>query len=153
MNMVYEKILVAIDGSDEAEWAFKKAVTIAKRNSAKLTLCNIIDSRELTVSTYGLYADTTMVENAEKFARELLERYQETAREMGLNQVDAIIKYGSPKTKISKEIAPEYQVDLIVCGATGMNAVERILVGSVSENILRYAKCDVLVVRTPKDEE
>ncbi|TXC86037.1 universal stress protein [Metabacillus litoralis] len=153
MNMVYEKILVAIDGSAEAEWAFKKAINIAKRNSAKLILCNIIDSRELTVSTYGLYADTSIVENAEKSAKELLESYQQTAKEMGLEQVEAIIKFGSPKTKISKEIAPQYQADLIVCGATGMNAVERILVGSVSENILRYAKCDVLVVRTPKEEE
>lgn len=153
MNMVYEKILVAIDGSEEAEWAFKKAINIAKRNSAKLILCNIIDARELTVSTYGLYADTSIVESAEKSAKELLESYTQTAKEMGLEQVEAILKFGSPKTKISKEVAPQNQADLIVCGATGLNAVERILVGSVSENILRYANCDVLVVRTPKEEE
>ncbi|MBM7602957.1 nucleotide-binding universal stress UspA family protein [Metabacillus crassostreae] len=152
MNMVYEKILVAIDGSEEAEWAFKKAINIAKRNSAQLILCNIIDSREVTVSTYGLYADSTFIEHAEKAAKELLETYQQTAKEQGIEQVKAIIKFGSPKTKISKEVAPYCQADLIVCGATGMNAVERILVGSVSENILRYASCDVLVVRTPKEE-
>ena len=57
------------------------------------------------------------------------------------------------KTKISKKIAPDKHVDLIVCGATGLNAVERILIGSVSQHILRYAKCDVLIVRTPKEAE
>ena len=50
--------------------------------------------------------------------------------------------------RFSKKI----QADLIICGATGLNAVERFLIGSVSENIVRSAKCDVLVIRTPEDE-
>lgn len=49
--------------------------------------------------------------------------------------------------KIAKEIAKEQNVDLILCGATGLNAVERFIIGSVSEYIIRYAPCDVLVVR------
>ncbi|APH05050.1 universal stress protein [Bacillus weihaiensis] len=153
MNMVYERILVAIDGSDESEWAFKKAVNIAKRNSAKLLICNVIDARELSGVTYGLYADTRLSKEAETYAHNLLEKRKQTAVEMGVEQVETLIKFGSPKTKISKEIAPEYDVDLIVCGATGMNTVERLMIGSVSENILRYATCDVLVVRTPKEED
>ena len=153
MNMVYKNILAAIDGSEEAEWAFKKAINVAKRNDARLILCNIIDSRELSLSPYGLYADNTIIQNAEKFANKLLTNYHQLALEAGLNEVESIIKYGSPKTKIAKELAPEHNVDLIVCGATGLNAVERFFIGSVSEHILRYAKCDVLVVRTPKEEE
>ena len=39
-----------------------------------------------------------------------------------------------------------------MCGATGLNAVERFLIGSVSEHIIRYAKCDVLVVRGDEEQ-
>lgn len=49
--------------------------------------------------------------------------------------------------KIAKDIANNVKADLIICGATGMNTVERFLIGSVSESITRHASCDVLVVR------
>ena len=57
------------------------------------------------------------------------------------------LEYGSPKVKIAKDIADKFEADLIIAGATGMNAVERFLIGSVTESITRYAKCDVLIVR------
>jgi nucleotide-binding universal stress UspA family protein len=148
--MAYKHILVAVDGSKEAEWAFKKAIEIAKRNDASLILSHIIDIR--TVATIEAY-DRTMMERAQKYAKELLENYKEQALAAGVKEVIADIEYGSPKVKIAKEVAPKYQADLIVCGATGLNAVERFLIGSVSEHITRYAKCDVLVVRTEKELE
>jgi nucleotide-binding universal stress UspA family protein len=148
MNMAYKKILVAVDGSKEAEWAFKKSVEIAKRNEASIILSHIIDVRNLaTVEAY----DRAIMERAEKHAKELLENYKKQALEAGVKEVITDIEYGSPKVKIAKEVAPKYETDLIVCGATGLNAVERFLIGSVSEHITRYAKCDVLVVRTEKE--
>ena len=53
------------------------------------------------------------------------------------------------KTVITKEIAKSVEADLIICGATGHTPVARYLIGSVSEAIVRSAKCDVLVIRTP----
>ncbi|MGF6949449.1 nucleotide-binding universal stress UspA family protein [Neobacillus sp. B4I6] len=50
---------------------------------------------------------------------------------------------------ITGDIAKVVKADLIMCGATGLNAVERFLTGSVSEAIVRSAKCDVLVIRRP----
>lgn len=79
-----------------------------------------------------------------------METYKEEAINAGIENVSIIIEYGSPKVKISKDIAQKYEADLILCGATGLNAVERFLIGSVSEYIVRHAKCDVLVVRTNK---
>ena len=58
----------------------------------------------------------------------------------------------SLSTKIPKDIAKKYEIDLIMCGATGLNAVERFLIGSVSEHITRHARCDVLVVRSEDTE-
>ncbi len=43
--ITYKNILIAVDGSHEAEWAFNRAVGVAKRNDAKLTIVNVIDSR------------------------------------------------------------------------------------------------------------
>ena len=67
-----------------------------------------------------------------------------------MQNVNVIVEYGSPKTMILKDISKKLDADLIICGATGLNAVERFLIGSVSENIVRSAKCDVLVIRTPE---
>lgn len=150
MTLKYKKILVAVDGSKEAEWAFKKAIEVAKRNNATLLLTHIIDTR--TFATVEAY-DRAIAERADSFAAELMQNYQKQAVDAGIKDVDYIVDYGSPKVKIPKDIAKNNGVDLIMCGATGLNAVERFFIGSVSEHITRYANCDVLVVRTPETVE
>lgn len=150
MGLEYQNILVAIDGSQEAEWAFKKAIDIAKRNNAKLLLAHVIDTR--TFATVEAY-DRTITERADQFASELLENYQKTAVNAGVENVNYVIEFGSPKVRIPKDIAKKQHCDLIICGATGLNTVERFFIGSVSEHIVRYATCDVLVVRTNMDKE
>lgn len=140
----YKKILIAIDGSGAAKKGFEKGLSIAKANDAKLILTHVIDTR--TFATAEAY-DRSIVERANKYAHELIEEYEQAAKEAGITNVEKCIEYGSPKVKIPKDIAKEQQVDLIICGATGLNAVERFLIGSVSESITRYASCDVLVVR------
>ena len=142
--MNYENIVIAIDGSKASEKAFNKAVDIAKATNAKLVLTHIVDTR--TFATAEVY-DKSLSERAEKYARDLLNEYVENAKEAGVENVKSVLKYGSPKVAIAKEVAPEYDADLIVVGATGLNAVERFLIGSVSESVARYAKCDVLIVR------
>jgi nucleotide-binding universal stress UspA family protein len=147
MGVRYDHILVAIDGSKESEWALEKSIEIAKRNNAKLLLAHIIDTRSfMLIDSY----DPEIADRANKLAIDMLERYQSQAKAAGVSGVTYEIDYGSPKVKIPKEMAKKHQIDLIVCGATGMNAVERFLIGSVSEHITRYAPCDVLIVRTQK---
>ncbi|MFD1851881.1 universal stress protein [Oceanobacillus bengalensis] len=142
--MEYKKIIVAVDGSQAAEKAFNKSLDIVKRNNAKLILAHVVDSR--TFATAEAY-DRTLSERAEAYARELLDSYVDSAKEAGVTDIVRCIEYGSPKVKIAKTVAENFDADLIICGATGMGAVERFLIGSVSENITRHASCDVLVVR------
>ncbi len=144
MNNNYQKIVIAVDGSKASEKAFKKAVEIAKANNASLILSHIVDTR--TFATAEAY-DKSLSERAEKYARDLMNEYVANAKDAGVENVELVIKYGSPKVAIAKEIAPENDADLIIVGATGLNAVERFLIGSVSESVARYAKCDVLIVR------
>jgi nucleotide-binding universal stress UspA family protein len=142
--MLYKKILIAIDGSDAAQKAFEKALQVAKNNDAEIVLTHVIDVR--TFASAGAY-DRTLSERAEKYGKELLEEYVEKSKEAGITNVTTSLEYGSPKVKIAKDIADKFEADLIIAGATGMNAVERFLIGSVTESITRYAKCDVLIVR------
>ncbi|MFB4163020.1 universal stress protein [Alteribacillus sp. JSM 102045] len=141
----YNNILVAVDGSDEAKRAFTKAASIASENNAKLIIAHIIDTR--TFATIEQY-DRTIVSRAENYGQELLEQYKDEANQAGVEEVITVIDFGSPKVKIPKDIAKRYEADLIITGATGLNAVERMLIGSVSEAIARQAKCDVMIVRS-----
>lgn len=148
MGLKYQNILVAVDGSKEADWAFLKGIEVAKRNNATLLLIHVIDTRSFAlIEAY----DTVIGERAEKLAKDMLENYQRQAMDAGLTEVQYEIEYGSPKVRIPRDLAKKHKVDLIICGATGMNMVERFFIGSVSEHITRYAPCDVLIVRTEKD--
>ncbi|MGG3560364.1 universal stress protein [Neobacillus rhizosphaerae] len=147
MGLKYKNILVAIDGSKEADWALRKGIEIAKRNNSDLLLVHVIDTRSFAlIEAY----DTVIGERAEKLAKDMLENYQKQAMDAGIAEVQYEIDFGSPKVRIPRDIAKKHNVDLIICGATGMNVVERFFIGSVSEHITRYAPCDVLVVRTEK---
>ncbi|ASE36315.1 MULTISPECIES: universal stress protein [Staphylococcus] len=148
--LTYKNILIAVDGSHEAEWAFNKAVEVAKRNDAQLTVVNVIDSR--TYSSYEVY-DAQFTEKSKNFSEDLLQGYKEVATNAGVTQVTTRLEFGSPKAIIPKKLATELGIDLIMCGTSGLNAVERFIVGSVSESIVRHSPCDVLVVRTEEMPE
>ncbi|WP_042354801.1 universal stress protein [Bacillus rubiinfantis] len=148
MGLKYQNIMVAIDGSKEADWAFKKGIEIAKRNNAKMLLVHVIDTRSFAIiEAY----DSVVGDRAEKLATEMLENYLQHALDAGVTDVQYEIDFGSPKIRIARELAKNHEIDLILCGATGLNTVERFFMGSVSEHIVRYAPCDVLVIRKEKE--
>ncbi|WP_216828983.1 universal stress protein [Alkalihalobacterium elongatum] len=144
MEKNYRNVLVAVDGSEEANVALNKAFDIVKKDNAQLFIAHVIDTR--TFATVEQY-DRTVVSRAEGYAKELLNEYKVKAEEAGVTNATTVLDFGSPKVRIAKDIAQKHEIDLIVTGATGLNAVERILIGSVSEAITRNAKCDVLIVR------
>ncbi len=144
----YQNIVVAVDGSKEAELAFRKSIDVAKRNvGSTLHIIHVIDT-SIATSVDMLYDN--MAELIRKHGEVLLEGCRLQANEAGLENVNTIMTKGVPKTVLSKKLSEIVQVDLIVCGATGLNAVEQIFIGSNTEAIVRHAKCDVLVVRTPE---
>lgn len=144
MTLKYHNILVAIDGSKEAEMAFKKSVAIAARNNATLNLVSIIDTSFGSFEAYG----REFADKATASAHELLEQYKKEAETDGVQNVNIVVELGNAKAKIPGELASRLKADLIICGATGVSAAERIFLGSVSERIVRTAKVDVLVVRS-----
>ncbi|WP_088006439.1 universal stress protein [Indiicoccus explosivorum] len=149
MTIHYKQIIVAVDGSKEAEWALEKSIGIAKRNDAQLNIVTVIDPRVDAIEVYDRqYADLS-----HKRCEELLGKYRQRAEAAGVQKVNTLVSVGSPKKAISRDIAKKIHADLIVCGATGHSNMERFLIGSVSESIVRTSACDVLVVRTEEAAE
>lgn len=150
MLQEYENILVPVDGSYGAELAFEKAVAVAKRNDAHLHIVHIIDTRTFQdISSF----DSSIINEVTESVKKTLEKYVSEAQEAGLNNVDYSIEYGAPKTIVARDLPKQLDTDLIMIGATGLNAVARLLVGSVTEYVTRNAACDVLVVRTDLNNE
>lgn len=148
----YRRILVPVDGSEEAELAFKKAVAVAKRNGAdtELHLLHVVDTRAFqNISSF----DSSMVEQVTKTAKKTLDDYVDYAKKQGIDKVSYTIEYGAPKTIIARDVPKKLNADLIMIGATGLNAVERILIGSVTEFVTQTAVCDVMVIRTDLDNK
>ena len=141
----YKSIVVAVDGSKEAEYAFRKSIDVAKRNKGSiLNIVNVLDTR-----SFEAY-DRSIFDGAQQKSEQLLNDYKAQAEAEGIENVKIVIEYGSPKNILTKKIANSVEADLIMCGATGQTAVQRFLIGSVSEAIVRSATCDVLVIRTPE---
>nr|WP_305022904.1 universal stress protein [Lactobacillus sp. ESL0230] len=147
MMKQYHQIQVAVDGSKEAELAFQKAIEVAQRNNATLEILYVIDTKSFqNVSSF----DSDMVEQVANDAKEKLEKYYEVAQNAGIKEVHFSIEFGSPKAIIAQQFPKEHRIDLIILGSTGLNAVERMLIGSVTDYVTRTAPCDVLVCRSTK---
>lgn len=150
MEMTYKNIMIAVDGSDQADLAFRKGLEMAKRHKATLYLIHVVDTSPYRgIEIYDMHFTKKMLKQAES----LLDEYKTKAEQEGIENIQTIVKEGSPKTVITKSVTPRLNIDIIICGAKGVNAVERIFMGSVSEHIVRHANCDVLVVRNKNQVE
>lgn len=132
----YPYIMAPVDGSAEAEHAFKKAVQLARVNQSQLLIVYVQDNTETIELTRHM-----------KQMKELLESYEAYAKKQHVEAVQIRTIEGSPKQQIAKIIPESESINLIVIGATGRNAFERLMLGSVTEYVVRTAPCDVLVVR------
>ena len=146
----YTRVMVAVDGSKTSEIAFKKAVDIIARNQGKLYIAHIVDTRTLQV--FPQYErplnGSDFLNQQSNAAKQTLDKYKEWAEQRNVTDIEIIIKNGSPRTELADVLPEEYEIDLLILGATGLNAIERAFVGSVSQYVVRNASSDVLIVRT-----
>lgn len=120
--------------------------TIAKRNQAKL---HILYVNEVMGNYFGDFAfvTTNLQEELDEVAENQMKEHRNLAIEKGLTDIETYILYGYPKTLIANFNESKEKIDLIVMGATGLNAVERALVGSTTSYVVNHAPCNVLVVK------
>lgn len=136
MDREYSRIMVPVDGSQQSINAFKKAVQIAKRNQAELRLVTIVD----TTSDAG---EAEIIEREKDGLFTALEEHAE--REQLTIKKD--VKFGNAKKLIAEELVKDWQIDLIIMGATGKGRIAKLFVGTVTSYVVRHARCDVLIAR------
>ena len=141
MRENYKNILVAVDGSDQANQAIQEAIEISKRNQASLFVVHAKDVAQLYGTAYIMPA---VLEEAEKQSTEILD---EAGKLIGDKvEYKAFQVSGSPKKEIV-DFAEENDIDLIVMGSTGKGAIARVLVGSTASYVVNHAPCNVMVVK------
>ena len=148
---MYRNILVAVDDSVKSKLAFKSAVETALAFDAKLTICHIKKNTIIytPIDPTGMLATTHIFnQDLSSYMDEELEKYKQEAKKAGVKEIEVVQTYSSsPGLAIAEVIAPGYEVDLIVCGASNKSGFDRFLLGSVSLDIVKHAKCDVNVIR------
>ncbi|MEM2098260.1 MAG: universal stress protein [Candidatus Bathyarchaeia archaeon] len=127
------RLLVAVDGSAQANKAIDYAVAIAKKFEARITLVHVEESK-----LFSLKPDI-----AKKIGETIL---LEAEKKIEGIAFDRILKTGSPSKVISKMALAE-NFDLIVIGSRGMTSVKRFLLGSVSADVSMHARRSVLIIR------
>ena len=143
----YTSILVGTDGSDQAKLAFEKAIAVAKRNNARVVVAHIMENKLYggTMSFSTFTPDLLQAQTDQ--AKILLDDYVKLAKDLGYDHVETVLEFGSPKVMMSKDLPEKDKTDLMMVGQSGLNAVERLVMGSVSDHIIRTAPCDVLIIR------
>lgn len=139
-----QKILVPVDGSEPSRRAVAKAAYLAGLSGARLTLVNVVDlNKQINsfeqVSTGG-YVPSELKEDGYKLLAELMHGIPGTVR------AKALVEIGSPGETVV-EMCEEQKFDLIVIGSRGQDAIQRFVMGSVSEYIMHHTTCPMLVVK------
>lgn len=142
---MYKKILLPTDGSEYANKAAEHAIWIAKESGAEIIALTVMETSTLI----GLPADDLIIrikEILEEEASNSLDKIKKLVKESGHNiKLTLKTDEGSPADSILNTIEEE-GIDLVVMGTSGKHGLDRFLLGSVTEKVVRSAKCPVLVV-------
>ncbi|WP_239253556.1 universal stress protein [Listeria ilorinensis] len=140
----YTRILVGVDGSNEAEAALRRGIKLAKTDGATLGIGFVADIRRIAPL---IDYEQTYAKKAKAYGEELVEIYRNEAERAGVKQVKTFVHFGTPKSTLVRKIAKQFEPDIMLVGSTGLTATEQFLLGSVSEYVAGHAPCDVIIVR------
>jgi nucleotide-binding universal stress UspA family protein len=150
------KILLATDGSREAELAARTAADLAEKTGSELHLVHVFGIAPVGPPVYPEATELQGVEReaeveqrqriSEQRAREVLAAEVEKLRSAGGMVTQAHLLEGRVAPEIVA-LAEEIGAGLIVMGSRGRGGIRRALMGSVSDSVVRHAHCPVLVVR------
>ena len=139
---MFEKILVPLDGSEHSIKALETAVQIAHKFNGKITLIHVYSIGGLAISPTPVRG---FIEAIRKVGASILADGEKRVKAEGV-QVEILLMEGHMVEQIVMTCR-EGKFDLIVMGARGLSKVKEMLLGSVSDGVIRYACCPVLIVK------
>jgi nucleotide-binding universal stress UspA family protein len=141
------KILLAVDDSKYSQVAAQTVIRQMRPENAEVCVFHVVVSP--VIIPYGYMGQVETLEAAQqerlKEGKELAERTAQQLRAAGF-QVHVVIEEGEPKTTILEKAA-EWGADVIFMGSHGRKGIDRFLIGSVAQAVLRHAHCSVEIVR------
>lgn len=138
---VFRNILVGYDGSAQSEKAAAVALSVASNMDSRVLLFAVARPPEPATSV-EVHA---VLDDAREHYEEGFKRIVAQAREKGI-AIETEIAVGHPAEQIIHR-AEVGKVDLVVLGRRGASLFEKWILGSISERVLRYAHCPVMVIR------
>ena len=139
-----KNILCPVDHSDCSKEALKYAVSFAIKDNSKLYLLHVIDIRTFDESINAMTPQIPDDETLAQLKTKLLDCIPEEMRD-DMN-VEALVVQGIPFVEIIST-AKKNDIDMIVLGSHGRTGITHMMMGSVSEKVVRKAPCPILIVR------
>lgn len=144
---MFKHILVPIDGSSAARQAIDKAVAIAEAFKSTVTLIYVIDPYAFTgVGTDFSYGQSEYLSAAKAEADEALSAARQVFEANAIS-VKASVVEGNSVYQAILDTADSVNADLVVMGSHGRRGLEKLVLGSVTAQVLSHAHLPVLVVR------
>ncbi|WP_129116486.1 universal stress protein [Halegenticoccus tardaugens] len=142
---MYDTILLPTDGSEGAHAAAEHAFDIARRYDGVVHVLYVADTNRDSLTVVGDEAVDALEEEGQAVVEEVVRR----AGSVGVETVTAVVQGGPHRTIL--DYVDEYGVDLVVMATHGRRGLERYLLGSVTERVVRTSPAPVLTVRTAED--
>lgn len=136
----WNNIMLATDGSKYSISATDKAIDIAHSYGGEVRAVSVVDVTE-EFQTEAPEAVDRLVAGAKGFVEEVRKK----AETQGV-RIEPLVREGETY-KVITELAKKFATDIIVMGSHGRTGIKRLLMGSVTEKVLGYAPCPVLVIR------
>jgi len=144
---MYETILTPVDGSAPSETAADHAIRLARDADATLSVVSVVDVEALSAAKLDTEA---LLDGYEAEAERHVAAVADRARESGVDVETAVIR-GAPYRAILDR-AEAVDADLVVMGSHGRRGLERYLLGSTTERVLRLSPAPVLVLRSDEGD-
>lgn len=150
---VFDRIVVAVDGSALAEAAVAKGAELSRALGVPLHLVRVIDIGRLEqFGAFGLALEASALdlamEEERSAARDYLETLQRSLQASGPVTVE--LREGLAARELVSALQPG---DLLVMASHGRTGVQRWFLGSVAEEVMRHAGAPVMLIRSPRDGE
>ncbi len=146
MAVALNSVLVPIDFSESGSKALDWAVELARPRQATIYLLHVVEPLAYPVEWLeGLSGFDTLEDVVLANAKKALDKVAQQVREQGLQVVTEVV-FGYPSEAIV-EYAREHQISMICIAAHRRSGLEKLLLGSTTEKVVRQAPCPVLVVR------
>ncbi|MDJ0947889.1 MAG: universal stress protein [Alphaproteobacteria bacterium] len=149
---MFERILVGVDGSDNAREAVEVAAQLAQTHGSLVTLLHVVQVSAIAEEAIKTTATEHLEKNPKsimaKLSQEILDRAKAHAVEAGLEESRVRVESadGNQASRLI-EACKRHEADLIVLGGRGRGRLEGMLLGSVSQKVSALAPCACLIVR------